>query len=263
MSGSEKSAREIPRHRLDPDRAAADRAAADRAAADRAGADAAASQYRRDPDRAAAEPAAVPPPAQPSAYARRYRSIIGIFGLGLVLIFSVLQFASHGVGSTGVPPGQRLHFFSAPLATSTLNGAANLSPPCTLALHDPRALNICLMATRGPLVLAFYVTGSSSCLQQVDTLQAVSRQFSPRQVQFAALAVGSGQAKVAGEARSHHWTIPVAYDTDGRVGALYGITVCPLVELSKRGGVVSDRLIGNHWLSPTALASRVRALVAR
>jgi peroxiredoxin len=215
------------------------------------------------PDASPATPPvdALPPTTQASAYARRYRSIIGIIGLGLVIVFSVLQFVSHGVGSTGVPPGQRLHFFSAPLAASTLNGAANLSPPCTLAHHDPRALNICLLAKRGPLVLAFYVTGSGSCERQVDTLQAVSRQFSPRQVQFAALAVDAGHAKVAGEVRSHHWTIPVAYDSDGRVGALYGLSVCPLVELSKRGGVVADRLIGSHWLNPTALAARIRALV--
>ena len=61
--------------------------------------------------------------------------------------------------------------------------------------------------------------------------------------------------------RSHHWTIPVAYDTDGRVGALYGVSICPLVELSKRGGVVAQRLIGNHWLAPSALATQVRKLV--
>jgi hypothetical protein len=80
-------------------------------------------------------------------------------------------------------------------------------------------------------------------------------------VQFAALAVGAGHAKIAGEVRSHSWTIPVAYDTDGRVGALYGLSVCPLIELSKRGGIVTDRLIGSHWLNPAALAARVRALV--
>ncbi|MGZ4286653.1 MAG: hypothetical protein ACXVHB_21235 [Solirubrobacteraceae bacterium] len=236
MSGSEEPAREVAKHRLDPDRAAASAATT----------------------AAAPEP---PEPPPPSAYARRYRSIIGIIGLGLVIAFSVLQFVSRGVGSTGVPPGQRLHFFAAPLAASTLNGAANLSPPCTLARHDPRALNICLLAKRGPLVLAFYVTGSSSCQRQVDTLQTVSRQFSPRQVQFAALAVGAGHAKIAGEVRSHHWTIPVAYDSDGRVGALYGVSVCPLIELSKRGGVVADRLIGDRWLNPAALAARVRVLV--
>jgi hypothetical protein len=251
VNGSEEPAREVPKHRLDPDRAAAEAAVGQRGA-DREGA--AASVVTAPAD-------APPQPTQPSAYARRYRSIIGIIGLGLVVVFSVLQFVSRGVGSTGVPPGQRLHFFSAPLAASTLNGAANLSPPCTLAGHDPRALNICLLAKRGPLVLAFYVTGSSSCQRQVDTLQAVSRQFSPGQVQFAALAVGAGHAKIAGEVRSRHWTIPVAYDPDGRVGALYGVSVCPLIELAKRGGVVTDRLIGNNWLNPSALAAKVRALV--
>jgi hypothetical protein len=45
------------------------------------------------------------------------------------------------------------------------------------------------------------------------------------------------------------------------VGALYGLSVCPLIELAKRGGVVSQRLIGSHWLSPAALAARVQALV--
>ena len=250
MTESDQPAREAPKHRLDPERAAAE----------------AGVRQRADPDRAAAAtttaPAPPPPePKQPSAYARRYRSIIGIIGLGLVLVFSVLQFVSRGVGSTGVPPGQRLHFFAAPLAASTLNGAANLSPPCTVARHDPRALNICLLAKRGPLVLAFYVTGSGSCQRQIDTLQAVSRQFSPRQVQFAALAVGAGHAKIASEVRSRRWTIPVAYDSDGRVGALYGLSVCPLIELSKRGGVVADRLIGDHWLDPAALAARVRNLV--
>ena len=41
---------------------------------------------------------------------RPYRWTIGIFGLVLVIAFSVYQFASHGVGSAGVPPGKRLHF---------------------------------------------------------------------------------------------------------------------------------------------------------
>jgi peroxiredoxin len=189
--------------------------------------------------------------------------MLAIFGLALIVVFSVWQFASHGVASTGVGPGQRLHYFSAPLATSTLNGAANLSPPCTLAQHEPGALNICLLARRGPLVLAFYVTGSSACQHEVDTLQAVSRQFPAGQVQFAAVAVDASHSKVAGEVRSHRWTIPVAYDVDGRVGQLYGVSICPMVELSKQGGVVSQQLIGNHWLAPSALAAQVRRLVAR
>lgn len=224
-------------------------------------------QHRLDPDRAAASaplpPSPEQPPGEPAVDTRRYRWMIGIFGLALVIAISVYQFASHGVGTTGVPPGQRIHFFSAPLAVSTLNGAANLNPPCTAAGHDPRALNVCLLTRRAPLVLAFFVTGSANCTQQVDTMQTVARRFSPRQVQFAAVAVGAGQSSVAALVRAHRWTIPVAFDSDGRVGAQYGVEICPLIELARRGGIVADRLIGNHWLAPQALAQRVRSLVNR
>ena len=34
----------------------------------------------------------------------------------------------------------------------------------------------------------------------------------------------------------------MAYDRDGAVGDLYGVAICPLVELAARGGIVKDRL---------------------
>ncbi len=73
-------------------------------------------------------------------------------------------------------------------------------------------------------MLGFFVTGSGDCQRQVDALQAVSRQFSPRRVQFAAVAVRAGRAPTAALVRSHHWTIPVAYDRDGAIGELYGVS---------------------------------------
>jgi peroxiredoxin len=217
--------------------------------------------HRLDPDRAAAlagPTAAAPPPVIDT---RPYRWMIGIFGLVLVIAVSIYQFASHGVGTTGVPPGQRLHYFAAPLAASTLNGDPNLAPPCTLARHDPRALNLCLLAHRSPLVLAFFVTGSAACQRQVDALQALSREFPASAVQFAAVAVHASHSNTAALVRAHHWTIPVAYDRDGSVGELYGVVICPMVELAYRGGIVKDRLIGDHWMTSGALAARVRALL--
>lgn len=192
---------------------------------------------------------------------RRYRWAIGVLGLALVVAFSIYLFASRGVGTAGIPAGQRLHFFAAPLAASNLNGDANLNPPCTLAKHDPRALNICLLASRAPLVLAFFVTGASSCEREVDTLQTLSGEFSAAQVQFAAVAVNGSHAATAAEVRAHRWTIPVAYDPDNAVGQAYGIEACPLIELAHRGGVVANRLVGGHWLSSAALAAQVRTLV--
>lgn len=229
-------------------------------------------EHRLDPDLAAklAGGSAQPGPVhshpvgrspQPVIDTRPYRWMIGIFGLILVVAVSAYQFATHGVGTTGVPAGQRLHYFAAPLAASTLNGDANLNPPCTLARHDPRALNICLLAGRVPLVLAFFVTGSSDCTRQVDTLQALSSEFPATAVQFAAVAVHASHTTTAALVRSHHWTIPIAYDPDGSVGAVYGVAICPMLELAYRGGIVKDRLIGDDWLTMAALAPKIRALL--
>ena len=226
-----------PRRRLDPDRAARAR-----------GAPRTTSSGRR------------PPPA--TVDTRRYQRIIGLFGLLVVVVISIAFLTSRGTGTAGVPPGQRLDRFAAPLAVSTLNGAANLHPTCSEAHHDPRALNVCLIAQTAPLVLGFFVTGSGACEREVTTLQTVSREFSAREVRFAAVAVRTSHAAAARAVRAHHWTIPVAYDEDGRVGAAYGVEVCPLIELAYRGGVVARRLIGEHWNSSTSLATQVRGLLA-
>ena len=195
---------------------------------------------------------------------RRYGWAVGVLAVALVIGFLLYTLSSHNnSGTAGVPAGAQLHLFAAPLAASTLNGDANLNPPCTLARHDPRALNVCLLTKQGPLVLAFFVTNSSQCERQVDTLQALAEQPALRRVQFAAVAVNGTHAAVAKAVRRHGWTIPVAYDADGAVGGAYGVTACPLLELADRGGTVAQRLIGEHWTDESALAARVRTLVNR
>ena len=66
---------------------------------------------------------------------------------------------------------------------------------------------------------------------------------------------------VAALIRSHRWTIPVAYDRDGSIGSLYGVAICPMVELARRGGIVADRLIGDRWQTSAQLAPRVQAML--
>lgn len=194
---------------------------------------------------------------------RRYGWAVGILALALVIGFVLYTLSSHKSGTEGVPAGGVLHFFAAPLAASTLNGDANLHPPCTLARHDPRALNVCLLVKRGPLVLDFFVTNSSQCEREVDTMQALAARRGLRRAQFAAVAVNGSHAATAKAVRTHGWTIPVAYDADGAVGSQYGVSACPFLELVGRGGTVAQRLIGEHWLNRSALAARVRALLAR
>ncbi|MGH2893027.1 MAG: TlpA family protein disulfide reductase, partial [Solirubrobacteraceae bacterium] len=188
------------------------------------------------------------------------RWIVGIIGLALVLGISVYQFVSHGVGNTGVTAGHRLRSFAAPLAGTNLDGDANVHPTCSAARHDPRALNVCLLTRRGPLVLSFFVTGADQCVRQVSALQTLATRFPS--VQFAAVAVGASHKATATLMRAHRWKIPVAYDRDGRVGALYGVAACPMVELADRGGVIRDRLVGDRWQTAAALAPRVQKLLS-
>lgn len=255
------SDREAVGHRLDPDLAASLARGEQRPSdgAERSEPDGA---ERRAP-REATAPTNAPLPAK-AIDNRRYGWGIGIFGLVVVVIVSVYLFATHGVGTTGVPPGQPLRAFAAPLANSSLEGYANTSnPTCTLARHDPRALNTCLIVRRRPLVLSFFVIGSSSCVSQVNALQRLAGEFPPGSVQFAAVAVHASRAATEALVRSHHWTIPVAYDSRGDVQTAFGIQICPIAELVERGGIVADRLIGDRWRTSTELAPAVRALVAR
>ena len=53
----------------------------------------------------------------------------------------------------------------------------------------------------------------------------------------------------------------MAYDADGGVGGLYGVTACPLLELAYRGGTVAQRLIGEHWHRGPRSAAQVQALL--
>jgi peroxiredoxin len=214
-----------------------------------------------DPELAArtARRGQAPKPPRPAIGTRRYGWMVGIFGLVVVVIVSVVSFLEHGVVSTGVPAHQRLHYFAAPLAASNLSGDANVAhPTCSLARHDPRALNICLLVKRGPLVLAFFAGAARQCTREVDAMQTLAAQIPS--VQFAAVAIDTSHAVAARIVRAHGWTIPVAYDADGAVGLQYAVAVCPLVELAYRGGIVQARLIGDHWAQPAALAQRVRVL---
>ena len=76
------------------------------------------------------DPAPAHPPPQ-VVDTRRYQRMIGLFGLLLVVIISISFLTTHGVGTAGIPAGKQLHYFAAPLATSSLNVDANTNPPCT------------------------------------------------------------------------------------------------------------------------------------
>lgn len=187
---------------------------------------------------------------------RRYQWMIGGFGLMLVVAFSVYLYTHGGSTGPGLPAGAQVRQFVAPLAGSDLTAPANVSPVCAPARPARRGLNVC---GREPLVLAFFAAEGRQCVRSVGVLQRVSRRFVG--TEFAAVAIGSSHQAAARLVRRHHWRIPVAYDMTGAVGALYDVSVCPLIEVLGRDGSVSGRLIGDRWTDPARLTARLDVLL--
>lgn len=212
-------------------------------------------EARGEPGQERARPADLP---REPIDTRRYQWMIGGFGLLLVIAFSIYVNTGHGSSSPGVPAGRPIHRFVAPLATSNLSVPANAHPQCNPARPARRGLNVC---GRDAMVLAFFVTGAAPCVSEVDTLQRLAGRFPS--VRFAAVAVNAGRTVTNRLVRQHNWRIPVAYDLTGTIGQLYGVVVCPIIELVRPGGIVEQRLIGERWRDPAALAPQVARLAGR
>lgn len=188
---------------------------------------------------------------------RRYQWMIGGIGLALVVAFSVVMYFAPAHARPGVRAGQRLHRFVAPLATSDLNVPANTSPRCDPAHPARRGLNVC---DRGPIVLAFFATGGKPCIRAVTALQQLAASYPG--TSFAAVAAGGSQKATRALVRRHHWTIPVAYDSSTAVAQLYDVTVCPMIEVAGRGGIVKRLLIGDAWQRARVLAPMLTHLLS-
>lgn len=183
--------------------------------------------------------------------AGRYGWFVGVVLVLLVAYAMLTTATTHHVSSVGLRTGARLPPFAVPLALSTLDGDANVAtragegaagarPACTV--RGPRVLNVCQLAERGPVALAFFATRGASCTAELDRLERVRRAY-PR-VQVAAVAIRGDRGAVRALVRGHRWGFPVGYDRDGALANLYGVAVCPQITLAHAGGRVATTIIG-------------------
>lgn len=193
--------------------------------------------------------------------------IVAVVALIAIAYITVNTLRTDGPGSTGPAPGSTLPPFAAPLADSSLEGDANVAtaadqgeagavPAC--AVDDPRALNICTLARRSPVVLAFLTVGARACERELDALERLRARLP--QVAFAAVGVRAERDALRRLVRERGWGFPVAQDRDGAVANRYGVAVCPTVVLAYRGGEVMETVLGET--GGRALERRVRALLA-
>jgi peroxiredoxin len=190
-----------------------------------------------------------------------------VAGLAILAYITWNTLSTPATSSTGLAAGTRLPPFAAPLVTSDLVGDANVArhvdqgaagakPAC--AVTDPRALNVCTLARRGPVVLAFFTDRSGRCAKPLDAMQ----QIAPRHpdVGFAAVAIKGDRGDIRASVREHGWGFLVAQDRDGAVANIYGVAICPTVVLAYRGGIVLRTALGSDETTPAALERAVERL---
>jgi hypothetical protein len=209
------------------------------------------------------------PPPEPRRRGR-YGWVIGAIFVAWIVYISINTLRTDSPGSLGLEPGRPLPPFAAPLVLSDLEGDANIAtkrgqgefgrrPACTV--REPRVLNSCQLAERGPVVLAFYFSRSgAACRQQLDTIERVRREFPG--VGFAAVLVRGDRRDLRRLVRDRRWGFPVAHDRDGLVSNLYGVAGCPTTTLAYPGGTVMRSYLGKQLLSETSLRAAVARLVA-
>lgn len=188
-------------------------------------------------------------------------------GLAILAYITWNTLSTTGTSSTGLPAGTHLPPFAAPLVTSDLVGDANVArapdggaagakPAC--AVTDPRALNSCTLARRGPVVLAFFTDGAERCTAALDAMQRIASRHPD--VGFAGVAIRGDRDDLRKTLREHGWRFPVAQDRDGAVANIYGVAICPTVVLAYRGGVVLRTALGSDETTSAALERAVRRL---
>ena len=192
---------------------------------------------------------------RPPAGTSKYTWLVGVAALLAIAYITLNTLGTDAPGSRGVPKGETLPPFAVPLATSRLEGDAQVDPDKACKVRGDDVLNSCQLAERGPVVLAFFATRSERCEEQVDVLERVRRRYPD--VGFAAVSVRGDRAAVRRVVRERGWGMPVGYDHDGAVSNAYAVAVCPTITFGRGGKVDSTSF---SLLSEAELVRRVEAL---
>jgi hypothetical protein len=196
----------------------------------------------------------------------RYGRYVGILGILIVVLITINTVLTKPNGATGIEPGQPLAPFAVPLAQGDVNGDADVAthvnegaagkhPACLE--RGAGILNICELYEQGPVVLALFVDGGS-CPRILSDLQALAPEFPG--VRFAGVAIKGDRAQVRKLVKARSLSIPIGFDLDGALAALYKVASCPQVSFAYPGGVVQSKALLERP-SRATLRARVSELV--
>lgn len=208
----------------------------------------------------------------------RYSIVVGLLFLAIILVATIHTIEGGGGGKTlgldRLPARWPLPEFAVPAGAGQLEGDANVaqddcetsSLPCSedahrtpaCRVHVAGAIRVCDLFGK-PLVISFWFAEDSGCVDQQDVVQQVSERYRGR-VGFLSLDIRDDRDTLRELIRRHGWAMPVGYDRDGAVAALYGVGGCPTFAYVYPGGTLQSAGIGD--LTVAQLSARVDRLLA-
>lgn len=205
----------------------------------------------------------------------RYSIAAGLLFAAIIVVALINGVGGDGEGTLGLDEQPRhwpLPEFAVPVATSDLEGDANIAqddcetsqlpcPPeaqrvsaCRVGGSD--AIRVCDLFRR-PAVISFWF-GSGGCATQQDAVDRAYARYRGR-VSFLSLNVRDDRDTVRDLVRRRGWRMPVGYDRDGAVAALYRVGGCPTFAYVFPGGTLLSASIGE--LTAAELDGRVERLL--
>jgi hypothetical protein len=206
----------------------------------------------------------------------RYSLLVGLLFAAIIaiaLLNTVGNNDNQTLGLDKLPDRWPLPEFAVPAAAGRLEGDANVfqddcesaGTPCPTSakrppacqVRTPGAIRVCDLFGR-PLVLSFWFARGGNCVEQQDVVSKVYERYRGR-VNFLSLDVRDDRETVRELIRRRGWRMPVGYDRDGAVAALYRIGGCPTFAYAYPGGTLQDAGIGE--LTVGRLDAHVAALL--
>jgi hypothetical protein len=205
----------------------------------------------------------------------RYSLVVGLIFAAIIVVAVLNTLENKDEGTLGLDKEQHwpLPEFAVPNAAGPLEGDANVAQddcetsqaPCpesarrvpACRIRTPGALRVCDFFGR-PLVLSFWFSRGGNCSEQQDVVDKVYERYRDR-VRFLSLDVRDDRDTVRELIRSRGWSMPVGYDHDGAVGALYRVSVCPTFAYVYPGGTLQSASIGE--LTERQLAAHIDRLL--
>jgi hypothetical protein len=208
----------------------------------------------------------------------RYSIVVGLLFLAVIAVATINTIGGGGGGETlgldRLPARWPLPEFAVPAGAGRLEGDANVaqddcetsSLPCpedsqrtpACRIDAAGAIRVCDLFDR-PLVISFWFSRGSGCVDQQDVVERVHRRYRGR-VGFLSLDIRDDRDTLRDLIRRRGWTMPVGYDRDGAVAGLYGVGGCPTFAYVYPGGTLQSAGIGD--LDAAQLAQRIERLLA-